>query len=209
MTTRGTFIGATLALAAVDASSTVASAAQGTGSPYDFAAVDAQVQRPSRHRQVFAVAKTADGAAIGYMRHALDAYEIAMGEGPGTLHVAAVFYGRGVVMGLSDAAWTKYHLADAVHKRGDTVSAQGDGNPFSTDMRALAKRGATYLVCDNAIADWATYLSVGLGTTGLTPDAVRADLRASLFPGALLVPAGVAALNTTQEAHFTYVQATL
>ena len=143
------------------------------------------------------------------MRHALDAYQDAMGEGPGTLHVAAVFYGRGVIMGLNDRAWSTYRLAEAARKRGDVVTAmQTTGNPFAEEMRALSKRGATYLVCDNALADWATYLTAALGTSTQTPDEVRADLRASLFPGALLVPAGVAALNATQEAHFTYVQAT-
>jgi intracellular sulfur oxidation DsrE/DsrF family protein len=211
MTTRSTFLGAALALAAIDADAVAASAAGGAGNgPYDFAAVAARLVLPVRHRQVFAVARTADGAATGYMRHALDAYEVAMGEGPGTLHVAAVFYGRGVVMGLSDKAWNTYRLADALRKRGDSVSAlQSTGNPFSADMLALSKRGATFLVCDNALADWATYLTAGLGTSTGSPDDVRADLRASLFPGALLVPAGVAALNAAQEARFTYVQATL
>ena len=208
MTTRSNFIGASIALAALDALPLAARAA--AASPYDFAAIDARLQRPARHRQVFAVAKTADGAVTGYMRHALDAYEVAMGEGPGTLHVAAVFYGRGVVMGLGDAAWNKYHLADALRKRGDSSGAmQTQGNPFASDMRALAGRGASFFVCDNAIADWATYLTVGLGATDRSPDDLRAELRTSLFPGAMLVPAGVAALNATQEAHFTYVQATL
>ncbi|MBD5657415.1 MAG: DsrE family protein [Candidatus Eremiobacteraeota bacterium] len=208
MTTRRTFIGAAATLAVADASRPAASAAG--PSPYDFAAIDARLQRPVRHRQVFAVAKTSDGAVTGYMRHALDAYEIAMAEGPGTLHVAAVFYGRGVVMGLNDAIWTKYTIADALRKRGDALSsAQISGNPFAADMRVLARRGATFLVCDNALADWATFFTVALGTSDRSPDDVRAELRTSLFPGALLVPAGVAALNSAQEAHFTYVQATL
>jgi len=206
MTTRRTFIGATVALAALDANGTAAAA---TASPYDFAALEAHLGRPSRHRQVFAAARTADGIALGYMRRALDAYEFAAGEGPGTMHVAAVFYGRGVVLGLGDRAWRTYRLTEALRKRGDTLSLDAPGHPFGDEMNALAARGATFLVCDNALTDWATYLTAALGTSRLTPDEVRADLRASLFPGALLIPAGMMGLNAAQEAHFTYVQASL
>jgi intracellular sulfur oxidation DsrE/DsrF family protein len=207
MTTRRTFIAATAALAAIDTSANATRAA--SGSPYDLAALDARLGRPSRHRQVFAAARTAEGIALGYMRHALDAYESGAGEGPGTLHVAAVFYGRAVVLGLNDRAWRTYRLCEALRKRGDPLSLDTEGHPFADEMKALTTRGATFLVCDNALADWATYLTAALGTSPLTPDEVRADLRASLFPGALLIPAGMLGLNAAQEAHFTYVQASL
>jgi hypothetical protein len=47
------------------------------------------------------------------------------------------------------------------------------------------------------------------GFSATSPEDVHAEFRAHLLPGALLVPAGVAALNAAQEARFTYVQAAL
>ncbi len=177
-------------------------------SPYDFAAVAARLARPARHRQVFAVARVADGVVTGLMRHALDAYEITRNEGAGALHPAGVFYARGVVLGLDDAMWRTYRLTDTARRRGDVLSAGTvSGNPFAREFGDLSRRGATLLVCDNALADLATFLVAQGGFNERPIEAVQAELRRHLFPGALLVPAGVAALNDAQEARFTYLQA--
>jgi intracellular sulfur oxidation DsrE/DsrF family protein len=206
MTTRGSFLiaGATVAAAVTPGATSAAS------SPYDFAAVAAALAIPARHRQVFAVARVAGGSAASLMRHSLDAYEVTRGEGPGALHAAAVFYARGVVLGLNDDAWHRYRLAEAVRRRGESLDAPDVTiNPFARDLRALGTRGCTYLVCDNALADWATFLATSGFASDASIDDVRVDLRRALIPGAYLVPAGVAALNDAQEARFTYVQASL
>jgi intracellular sulfur oxidation DsrE/DsrF family protein len=214
MSSRRGFIGGSVG-AALAGSAGAAGEAAVAGSPYDLAAVRATLHRPSRHRQVFGVARVADGLAIGQMRHSLDAYETALGEGPGSLHVAAVFYGRGVVMLLDDRAWRTYALAQGLRQRGDTPVREGDGNPYWSDgangpaLHSLAMRGASFFACDNALADWAAYIVSMAGASDRSLDEIHRDLRARLVPGALLVPAGVAALNMAQEAHFTYVQATL
>ena len=190
-------------LAAADAN-----AAPAAASPYDFAAVATRLGRPARHRQVFAVPRVADGVVTGLMRHALDAYEVTRNEGPGALHPAAVFYARGVVLGLDDSAWRTYRLTDATRRRGDVLTATVEsGNPYARELSALSGRGATLLVCDNALADLATYLVVQAGFNDRPVETLHADLRRRLLPSALLVPAGVAALNEAQEARFTFVQA--
>lgn len=177
---------------------------------YDFPAIAQRLARPSKHRQVFGVSRVADGAIVGYMRHSLDAYEIAMGEGPGVMHVAAVFYGRAAVMAVNDAMWRTYRLAEGAKRRGEVLTSPlQDANPFDAEFAGLGRRGATLLVCDNALSDWATYLVTTAGFNDKTIERVHADLQSHLVPGALLVPAGVAALNQAQEAHFTYLQATL
>lgn len=174
---------------------------------YDFAAIDAQLSRPARHRQVFAVAHVSDGIVFGMMRNSLVAYEETMREGPGVLHVAAVFYSSGVPLGLDDDVWHRYRLAEASARRGEPVR-HGDGNPFLHDEKrsigALVQRGASFFVCDNALGELAAYLSAVAGTTTADAASVRADLRRHLIPNALLVPAGVALLNAAQEARFTY-----
>jgi len=207
MTSRRAFISGSATVAAVASTQTCASAAS---SPYDFGAINARLARVAKHRQVMAVNRVADGIVVGYMKHAMDAYETAMAEGPGSLHVAAVFYGRGVVLGVGNEMWKTYRLAESLKRRGDLLSVQGSsGHPFADDFTSLVKRGSTFLVCDNALTDWATFLVTSGGFNDRTIERVHADLRTNLFPGALLVPAGVAALNTAQEARFTYFQATL
>jgi intracellular sulfur oxidation DsrE/DsrF family protein len=211
MQTRRTFLTASAATAAASAAFEAApSAARASAGPYDFAAVARELARPARHRQVMAVNRVADGSVVGYMKHVMEAYEITRGEGPGAMHVAGVFYGRGVVLGLDDAMWKKYRIAEGVRRRGDVLSdTTTAGHPFASEFDALVKRGATFLVCDNALADWATYFVTTAGFNDRSIDDVRADLRRHVFPGAYLVPAGVAALNEAQEARFTYLQASI
>lgn len=209
MSSRRGFLATTAAVAAVPASVRAARSTEGH-SVYDFAAIDARLARRAKHRQIMAVNRVADGVVVGYMGHSMDAYERAMGEGPGAMHVGAVFYGRGVILGLNDTMWKKYRLAEASKRRGDVLTAQGiEGHPFGTEFAELVRRGAFFFVCDNALADWATYLVTTAGFNDRTIEAVHADLRTHVVPGAMLVPAGVAALNFAQEARFTYFQASI
>ncbi len=102
-----------------------------------------------------------------------------MREGPGAAHLAAVFYGRGVILGLDDAAWRTYALGEAARKRGEVLETAGEGNPFTNELAALANRGVSCFVCDNALDDWATYLAVVQGA-GSSVGQVRDD---GSFPG--------------------------
>jgi intracellular sulfur oxidation DsrE/DsrF family protein len=114
-----------------------------------------------------------------------------------------------VILGLDDSAWRAYGLAEAARRRGETLTATADGNPFASELAALAKRGVSFFVCDNALDDWATYAVVVQGAGQSSVEQVRDDLRRRVVPSALLVPAGVVALNQAQEARFTYVQGSL
>ncbi len=211
MSSRRTFIAAGAAVVAVPLLERGGEAAAATRPElYDFPAVADRLARPAKHRQVYATNRVADGVVVGYMKHAMEAYESTMGEGAGALHPAAVFYGRGVVLGLGNEMWRTFRIAESVKRRGDVLTEQTPaGNPFAADFAELTKRGATLLVCDNALADWSTYLVTTAGFNDRTIEAIHTNLRTHLLPGALLVPAGVAALNQAQEAHFTYLQASL
>jgi hypothetical protein len=195
---RRTFLGAAgLALAV---SVPVRATAQTVGATFDRAAFEAQARRPSLHRQVFASPKVADGAVLGFMANSLNAYETGFGDGPGTLHAAAVFYSTGGALAFDDHAWTKLGIADIVHAAGDRVTPDPLGNPFvraphGRTFAELQRRGASFFVCNNSLEDLAR-------RTGTTPD----DLRAHVLPGVLVVPAGVAAINALQEERFTLFQ---
>jgi intracellular sulfur oxidation DsrE/DsrF family protein len=149
------------------------------------------------------------------MRNSLDAYEKGFGSGPGTLRVAAVFYSHGVALAVDDFAWRTYKLAETLRHGGEVISSpQRDDNPYwhssggENSLEALAARGALYLACNNALKGLAG-MAAQAAAGALAADDVYADLRKHLIPGAILVPAGVAALNAAQEARFTFFQASL
>jgi len=217
VTSRRTFIAAGAALAAT-ADAVAAADAQvdpeRTTAQFDLGALMARLNEPARHKQVFAVARVADGTVIHYMRNSLDGYERGFGEPPGSLRVAAVFYGRGVALTLDDVAWRTYRLAEALKKDGEVItSPQRDANPYwhslgnDNSLEALAKRGALYMACNNALHGLAALIASN--EPGAQASDIYADVRKRLVPGTILVPAGVAALNAAQEARYTFAQASI
>jgi intracellular sulfur oxidation DsrE/DsrF family protein len=225
MHSRRTFFGASaLALAAVQAQTTTSAA---TGAPYDFAAIEERLNRPFRHRQAFGAYRLADGAVAAFMLNALNAYEFDYGEGSGTLHALAIFYGTATAMLLDDTAWRTYQLAAVQQHRGDPAKrlATSGGNPYAAatspldraaargdlhglyhdvSLAALALRQASFFACDNSLRGLATDIAVTYAISDAPVQVVHADLRAHLIPGVLLVPAGVAAVNEAQEKKFTF-----
>lgn len=194
MSSRRNFLAATALAAAAAGVPLAAPAAAG----FDRAAFEARARLPFAHRQAFASPRVADGAVLGFMYNSLNAYETGFGEGPGTLHAAAVLYHTGVALALDDDAWRTFGLADATRAAGDRLTvANAAGNPFLHSPQGwgiadLQRRNASFFVCHNALADLAR-------RTGTTFDV----LQAHVLPGMMVVPAGVAAVNALQEEHFT------
>lgn len=199
MTSRLNFLAAGAIAAAAGGTPSIANAAM---SEFDRSAFEAVLRRPFPHRQAFASPTVADGAVLGFMYNSLNAYETGFGEGPGTLHAAAVLYHFGVALALDDHAWRTFAIADGLRRNGDRVTATtGDGNPFIIRPRGwtfaeLQRRHASFFVCRNALTDLAR-------RSGTTLDA----LATHLLPGMMIVPAGVAALNALQEERFTFFAA--
>lgn len=186
-------------------------AALASAGPLHFADIGPILTAPARHKQVFGIRRVSDGEGLLQMRNALNAYEVALGEGPGTLHAAGIFYGgSSVAIAFNGAAWTTYRIADALKLRGDPIAeGSAPGNPFASggdaSIATLVGRGASFFVCNNALEGFAKSLSAGLGVVHDPIEHVADALRASLLPGTTLVPAGVAALNDAQEQHYSYV----
>jgi intracellular sulfur oxidation DsrE/DsrF family protein len=168
----------------------------------DPSALQSAAEQPFRHRQVFAARGANADALCSEMANSLDAYEHDLGEGAGTLHLAAVLYGEGAAVALDDAAWTKYKL-------GERFGRNGTGNSFAAPIAALMHRKASFFVCNRALSGLAVSLFNAAPNPGKTADDVLADLQTHVLAGISIVPAGVAALNALQEAKFTYVQASL
>lgn len=186
----------------VAAAAGVPAIARAAAPDFDRSGFEETVRAPFTHRQAFASPLVADGAVLGFMANSLNAYETGFGEGPGTLHAAAVLYHLGVAVALDDAAWRTFAIADGLRRDGDRVTAAAaDGNPFLRQPRGrtideLQRRHASFFVCRNALVDLAR-------KSGTTLD----SLTTHLLPGMTIVPAGVAALNALQEEHFTFFAA--
>ena len=219
---------ATIAAAgAASATRGVALASDGAVASYE--AFLATARAPFRHKQLFTSPRANNGAIFAYMRNSLNGYQFGWGEGPGTLHAAAVLNGLGVAQGVDDEMWARYGLAQVLARNGDPVKAPGAerGNPWlhaaaayprnDTDQNApfnqdasietLARRGASFYVCNNALRGLALKtIEAGLGG-GKDADALHADLRRHIVPGSLLVPAGVTTIDALQQEHFTLYDA--
>ncbi len=179
---------------------------------FDRAAFEAVLARPVRHRQVFGTARLGNGLVLHYMQNSLTAYRDGFAEGPGTLHVAAVFYGTSLAAVCPDALWKTFSLQTFLARSGEAFEpGAGSVNPYTSQVAALRGAGASYFVCNNALTEFSQSLADAPEGAGADPAAIYAQFAAALRkePAVMLVPAGVAALNAAQEARFTLLQATL
>jgi len=219
MISRKVFIAASSATA-VTITGSGASALPDTSTPlplaFDAARFDRTLNTPAKHKMCFGSTYSGGGEVFALMSNLLDAYEKLLGEGRGSVHAIAVLYhGASFVMCLDDTFWTEV-LAPYVHKGGaDRARLWGDvsHNPYLHDpdrgtrtVEALASRGSTFFLCYNAIVDSVSDFAAALGESKAT---IYRKLLAAVVPSAMIVPAGVMAINAAQEARYSYLQATL
>jgi hypothetical protein len=81
----------------------------------------------------------------------------------------------------------------------DEKAALGYGS-----IERLQKVGAIILVCDFALGHLANRLAKA---TGGTEEAVHAELRSNLVPGAILVPSGIFSAGEAQNAGCAFIPA--
>ena len=227
---RASFLSAAAATAAAGALGVPARAAAATG-PISYAAFLASARAPFKHKQLFTSPRANNGAIFAFMRNSLNGYQFGWSEGPGTLHAVAVMNGIGVAQGVNDIGWGSYRFADVLAASNDPVKTPGAdrGNPWlhaaalyarndadqnapynqDVSIETLQRRGVTIFVCDNALRGLAMKAIDAGFAGGKTVDAVHADLRANLVPGALLVPAGVTTIDALQQEHFTLYDASV
>jgi hypothetical protein len=195
---------------------------------FDVAAFSAVLNRPYPHRQLVSAKSFADASdALAFMQNSLNAYsdQIGFNAGPQSFHAAAVLYhGPSVLLALDDPLWAKYPIGALLAKWNaqsgtakpvDAKVAEKPvtANPHGAAYRDLvAKHGASFFVCNNALSGVAAYAAKQFAPAGtaVTRDqvvALHAEMVAHFLPGTLLVPAGVAAINAAQEAKFTLLVA--
>lgn len=164
------------------------------------------------HRQLFDAPATANGVPLVHLMNYYDTYNSAFNVPDKAIDGILTFYGFTTFHGLSDAMWAKYKIGEFL-KEVDAKGVPFTVNPWRTTPTALGmtlpqasiesmqKRGATFLICNNALQ----IISGMLATAqGLDPKAVYADMKAHILPRVILVPAMVIAIDQAQQARISY-----
>jgi intracellular sulfur oxidation DsrE/DsrF family protein len=211
---RATFLSAGAIGLAVAAAAN-ASAAQAT-SVANRRTIDALLHKPAHHKQVIGAPRIDGGAALRFAGNALNAFEYAFAEGPGSLHVAAVFYGTSLLYVADDDLWNRYRLFDVLDQSADPLPAiiHAPQNPFlraranaaephvDFSIETLTKRGVTWMVCNNALTELTRQIATA---QNLEQASVYSDFRQHFVTGVTVVPSGVATVVLAQEAGFALI----
>lgn len=226
-TERRRLLGAGMVVAgagAAAASSALAQGAAPSGGAQQPAmeSLDSWLDKPgTRHRIMFDTL-SADGglSALGFANNFIHANQSAYGLTPQQLGILIIFRHMSTPLGFNDAMWVKYGamLADTLGLKGKqairAISANpaGGGAPGAERPPAgmewvadwtvpkLAARGVRFAVCALATAGSAR----DLAGKGGNADAIEAELKANLVAGAVMVPAGIVAVNRAQEHGYTF-----
>lgn len=85
-------------------------------------------------------------------------------------------------------------------------TSTGYYGPENSNISTLQERGAVFIACHDSIHTIARSVRQRAGGSGLSADAIAADLTNHLIPGAVLVPSVVAFLVELQRVGFTYTK---
>lgn len=163
-------------------------------------------------RQLFDAPAPAGGIPLVHVLNYYDTYNKAFNTPDKDINGVLTFYGSTTFYALNDAAWAKYRLGAFLDTK-DANGAYATANPWraapeiigmslpQASIEALQKRGATFIVCNNALTIFSALVAK---RGGLDPKAVYEDMKASILPGVTLVPGMVVAIEQAQRAGVTY-----
>lgn len=162
-----------------------------------------------KHRQIFHATAAGDVPML-MANNFLDAYTGEFAAKPGEVNAVIGIHSRAsgaLSLAFNDAAWAKYSMGKASGVTDPATREPAVRNIFAAGGRLgiaeSQKRGIVFLICNTAIKLRAQEIAAERGETY---EAVYTDLKASLLPGMILVPAMVVAINRAQEAGFTYLR---
>lgn len=166
----------------------------------------------AKHKQFFDNPTPNGGIALVHVMNYYDTYNKTFNVKDSDINAVLTFYGGTTLYALNDSAWAKYRLGEFLDAK-DASGTPFTANPWRTSpvvlgltipgasIESLEKRGATLIVCNNALQIFSGLLAQ---KRGLDAQAVYQDLKASIIPGIELVPAMVIAVEQAQRAGLTY-----
>jgi hypothetical protein len=172
-----------------------------------------------KNRQFFDFNAAGDGIGLIHMHNYIETLKSAYGAVPGEINAVGSCYGGTTPLAWNDAMWAKYKVGSMLNITDPSTNAPLARNwyyqPRKTDpvffnglladagMESLMKRGALFLMCNNAFRLWVGRLA-GAGN-GKAED-IDKEIRANLLPGIVVVPAMVIAVSRAQAKGLTYMR---
>ncbi|HEX5438017.1 MAG TPA: hypothetical protein VFW98_12705 [Gemmatimonadaceae bacterium] len=217
MTGRRAFLAQLGVLAAAttfDAEELRAASASADG-PWDTSWLDRLAS--ARFRVVFNASEVNDGAVLSYAVSFLDDYHAVHGTTDHETRPVIVFRRLGTPMAVNDRLWERYAIGQDLKLNDPNTHVPATRNVFwkprngasgleaEMALEALHRRGLISLVCNHALGNWATRMAQ---RSHRDPDAVKAEARENLIPGAILVPSGIYGLIRAQNAGCAYMPGT-
>ena len=161
------------------------------------------------------------------VKNSFNGLQFGFGYAPGKIAIAFAGHGPSASFGYSDYIWTKYRIADyfsltdsagaplksnaflSIRSAYDTSANPDDdkGMYQDTSVEMLQRRGLIYLTCHTAIEEQARgIVKKGFAPSSMTAADVADDILTHLIPGAVVVPAMVAAVAVLQATYrYTYL----
>ena len=167
----------------------------------------------AEHRQLFDAPAPEGGLPLIHMMNYYDTYNRAFEVKDADIDAVGTFYGSATLHAVNDRMWEKYRIGEIVDAKDPKTGAPATANPWRTNphilgmdlpgasIEALQKRGATFILCDNALGFFA---GVVAEKHSLPRDSVYADLRANVLPGVIVVPGMVVAIEQAHRAGLSY-----
>ncbi len=213
---------AIIASIGIAATATMAAARVGIAGSHSPAAVTTGVREPSnrwldglkaKHRQFFDAPAPGGGIPLVHVMNYYDTYNKAFNVKDADIDAVLTFYGLTTFYGVNDAMWEKYKIGEFLETTDPVTGKPATTNPWRTapvalgltlpqaSIESLQKRGATFILCNNALSIFANLLAA---KRGLDPKAVYEDLNANILPGVELVPGMVVAVEQAARAGLAY-----
>ena len=167
----------------------------------------------AKHRQFFDAPAPAGGIPLVHVMNYYDTYNKAFGVKDADIDAVLTFYGSTTFHGLNDAVWAKYALGEFLEIVDPNTGKPATVNPWrnapvvlgltlpQASIEALQKRGATMILCNNALGIFSGLLAK---KRGLDATVVYEDLKANILPGVELIPGMVVAVEQAQRAGLAY-----
>jgi hypothetical protein len=166
----------------------------------------------AKHKQFFDAPAPVGGVPLVHVMNYYDTYNKAFNVKDADIDAVLTFYGTTTFYGVNDAAWAKYKIGEFLETN-DATGKPAAANPWraapnilgmtlpQASIESLHKRGATFILCNNALTIFSAMLAQ---KRGLDPNAVYQDLKANILPEVELVPGMVVAVEQAQRAGLSY-----
>ena len=166
----------------------------------------------AKHKQFFDAPAPNGGIPLVHIMNYYDTYNKAFNVKDADIDAVLTFYGSTTFYGLNDAAWAKYRIGEFLETN-DATGKPATANPWRAEpnilgmtlpqasIETLSKRGATFILCNNALTIFSAMLAQ---KRGLDANVVYQDLKASILPEVELVPGMVIAVEQAQRAGLSY-----